>query len=98
MFKQLYCSHLKLDKHKEILAFVALKVCFGGNREAPMPPGRIDLPNSMICCVSDFAAALWALYYHSNFFHFTPPAVCADCSILAETVPGSLRHLKVPQQ
>lgn len=28
-----------------------------------------------------------------QFFHFTQPAVCADCSILAETVPGSLRHL-----
>lgn len=96
MFKQLYCSHLKLDKYKEFLAFVDLKVYFGGNREAPIPPDRIDLPNCINCCESDFAAALWALYYHSNFF--TSPAACADCSILAETVPGSLRHLKVPQQ
>lgn len=28
-----------------------------------------------------------------QFFHFTQPAVCADCSILAGTEPGSLRHL-----
>lgn len=64
----MYCSHLKLEKHKKILAYVALKVCFGGNREAPVPPDRIELPNSIGCCVSHFAAALWALYYHSSFF------------------------------
>lgn len=68
VFKQLYYSHLKLDKRMKILAFVALKVCFGGSREAPLPHNRTELPNSISCCVSDFTAALWALYYHSNFF------------------------------
>lgn len=28
-----------------------------------------------------------------QFFHFAQPAVCADCSTLAETAPRSLRHL-----